>query len=111
VPTPETRRPAKEAGIPVSTIALGTLTGTVTTDRNGSQVIVLVPRPDDARQHRRVDGRPSPDVTDAEKLDPCTTGSQGRRHDLRREVTAGFVAVAAALHPGDRHRCTRTASS
>ena len=49
---------AEQAGIPVYTIALGTLSGTVTINRFGAEAVVPVP-PDrrDARKHRGGDGR------------------------------------------------------
>src|SRR3954454_22088797 len=59
-------RLAKEAGIPVYTIALGTLTGTVTIDRNGQEIVVPVP-PDRTTLARIAEstGGSSFDVTDA----------------------------------------------
>ena len=93
-------RLAKEAGIPVYTIALGTLTGTVTINRNGSQVIVPVP-PDRTTLARIAEstGGSSFDVTDAEKLGSVydRLGKIVATTSKPREVTAAFVAVAAAL--------------
>ena len=99
--TPEDgARLAKEAGIPVYTIALGTLTGTVTIDRNGSQVIVPVP-PDRKTLASIAEstGGSAFDVTDAQKLSSVydRLGKIVATTSKPREVTAAFVAVAAAL--------------
>ena len=93
-------RLAKEAGIPVYTIALGTLTGTVTINRNGQEAVVPVP-PDRATLASIAEstGGRSFDVTDAEKLSSVydRLGRIVATTPKPREVTAGFVAVAAAL--------------
>ena len=93
-------RMAKEAGIPVYTIALGTLTGSVTIERNGTQVVVPVP-PDRATLASIAEstGGSSFDVTDAEKLGSVydRLGRIVATTSKPREVTAGFVGVAAAL--------------
>ena len=94
-------RLAKEAGIPVYTIALGTLTGTVTINRDGSEVVVPVP-PDRATlaQHRRVDGRLDRSRSPTRSSSAAVYDRLGRvvaTTSKPREVTAAFVAVAAAL--------------
>ena len=62
-------RLAKQAGIPVYTIALGTLTGTVTINRYGGEVVVPVP-PDRTTLASIAEstGGAAFDVTDAERL-------------------------------------------
>ena len=98
-------RLAKEAGIPVYTIALGTLTGTVTINRNGSEVVVPVP-PDRTTlaQHRRVDGglvvRRHRRGEAQLRLRPAR---QDRRHDV--EAARGHGGVRRASPP----RCSRVA--
>jgi Ca-activated chloride channel homolog len=91
---------AKEAGIPVYTIALGTLTGTVTIDRNGQEIVVPVP-PDRTTLARIAEstGGSSFDVTDAEKLSSVyeRLGRIVATTSKPHEVSAGFVGVAALL--------------
>jgi Ca-activated chloride channel family protein len=91
---------AEVAGVPVYTIALGTLSGTVTINRFGSVSIVPVP-PDRSTLKGIAEetGGSSYEVTDAKRLSSVYSGL-GRtvaRTTKRREVTAAFVAVAAAL--------------
>ena len=91
---------AKEAGIPVYTIALGTLTGTVTIDRNGRRSSSRCPptgrrwRASPSRREARRSTSPT-----RRSSAPSTSGSarSSRRRPKPREVSAGFVGVAALL--------------
>ena len=99
----EGARLAKEAGVPVYTIALGTLSGTVTVNRDGFDVVVPVP-PDRATLARIAEatGGSTFEVTDADRLAAVykRLGRVVARTPKPREVTAAFVAVAAALLAG-----------
>lgn len=96
-------RLAKRAGVPVYTIALGTLSGTVTVTRGGIDVIVPVP-PDRTTLARIAEatGGSTFEATDAERLAAVydRLGRAVARTPKPREVTAAFVAVAAALLAG-----------
>jgi len=99
--TPEDgARRAREAGIPVHTIALGTLAGVVTVDRDGIPVTVPV-APDRATLARIAEttGGRTFEATDAERLRAVyeQLGSVVGRERRPRELTVGFVAVGAAL--------------
>jgi len=93
-------RLAKQAGIPVYTIALGTLTGTVTIVRDGRAAVVPVP-PDRATLAAIAEatGGSTYDVTDAGRLGSVydRLGRIVARTLKPHEVSAAFVAVAAAL--------------
>ncbi len=91
---------ASKAGVPVHTIALGTLDGVVTVNRDGFDVSVPVP-PDRvalARIAEATGGRTF-DVTDAKRLSTVYEhlGSVVGRERRPREVTVAFLAVGAAL--------------
>ena len=93
-------RLAQHAGVPVYTIALGTLAGTVTINRGGNEIIVPVP-PDRATLARIAEttGASTFEATDADGLG-AVYGRLGRvvaQTSGPREVSAAFVAVAAAL--------------
>jgi Ca-activated chloride channel homolog len=96
----EGARLAELAGIPVYTIALGTLSGTVTIDRGGFPVTVAVPpdRPTLASIAEATGGTTFA-VSDAARLDSVYRGlgSVVARTKKPREVTAAFVGAAAAL--------------
>jgi Ca-activated chloride channel family protein len=91
---------AERAGVPVYTIALGTLSGTVTIDRGGELVTVPVP-PDRAALAGIAEstGGTTFAVTDARRLDSVydRLGRVVATSQKPQEVTAAFVAVAAAL--------------
>ena len=91
---------AKNAHVPVYTIALGTLTGTVTIDRGDGVVTVPVP-PDRATlaSIAEATGGSTFAVTDADKLGSVyrRLGGVVAKTSKPREVTAAFVGVAAAL--------------
>jgi len=93
-------RLAKQAHIPVYTIALGTLTGTVTIDRGDGIVTVPVP-PDRATlaSIAETTGGSTFAATDADKLGSVyrRLGGVVAKTSKPREVTAAFVGVAAAL--------------
>ena len=89
--------------MPVYTIALGTLGGTVTVNRGASEIVVPVP-PDRATLARIAEttGGSTFEATDAERLGAVydRLGSVVARTSKPQEVTAAFVAVAAALLAG-----------
>jgi Ca-activated chloride channel homolog len=96
-------RLAKQARIPVYTIALGTLSGTVTIDRMGQ--IVTVPVPPDRGTLAAIaetTGGSTFEATDAGRLGSVyrRLGSVVARTSKPREVTAAFVGAAAALLAG-----------
>ena len=96
-------RLAREAGVPVYTIALGTLGGTVTVNRGGGDIVVPVP-PD--RQTlaaiAEATGGATFEAADAERLAAVydRIGRVVARTSKPREVSAAFVAIAAALLAG-----------
>jgi Ca-activated chloride channel family protein len=91
---------AAQAGIPVYTIALGTLGGTVTISRFGTDSIVPVP-PDRATlaSIAEATGGSTFEVTNAHKLSSVYNhlGRVVATVKKPHEVTASFVGVAAAL--------------
>ena len=91
---------ARQAGIPVHTIALGTLQGTVTINRGGIDIIVPVP-PDRQTLARIAEatGGTTFEATDADRLSAVyeKLGSVVASKEKPREVTAMFVVAAAAL--------------
>lgn len=93
-------RLAREAGVPVHTISLGTLGGVVTVDRDGIPVTVPVP-PDRATLARIAEttGGKTFGVTDAARLSAVyeQLGSVVGRERRPRELTVAFVGVGAAL--------------
>lgn len=96
----EGARKAHDAGVPVYTISLGTLSGTVVVNRGGSEIVVPVPpdRQTLAAIAETTGGR-SYEVADAERLSTVyeRLGSLVGRTRRPREVTVAFVGVAAAL--------------
>lgn len=91
---------ARAAGVPVHTIALGTLAGVVTVNRDGLPVTVPVP-PDRATLARIAEttGGETFEATDAARLRDVyeRLGSVVGRERRPRELTVGFVALGAAL--------------
>lgn len=91
---------ARKAGIPVHTIALGTQQGTVTINRGGVDITVLVP-PDRLTLARIAEatGGTTFEATDADRLASVykELGSIVATKKKPREVTAAFVVAAAAL--------------
>lgn len=93
-------RLAQRAGVPVYTVALGTLSGTVTIVRGGNEITVPVP-PDRATLARIAEttGGKSFEATDAGGLNAAydRLGRVVARTQKPQEVSAVFVAVAAVL--------------
>jgi len=96
----EGARLAQRAGVPVYTIALGTLAGTVTIFRGGQEIVVPVP-PDRETLARIAEstGASTFEATDADGLGAVydRLGRVVARTEKPQEVSAAFVAVAAAL--------------
>ncbi len=102
---------AKEAGIPVYTIALGTPHGTITRGQGfgfglgpgpgsgGQQTIPVPPDPDTLRAIARTTGGTFSEARDAEALQAAYTrlGSSLGREPGRSEITFVFLAVAAGF--------------
>ena len=91
---------ARQAGIPVHTIALGTQQGTVTINRGG--IDILVPVPPDRETLARIaeaTGGTTFEATDADRLSSVykQLGSVVTTKKQPREVTSAFVLAAAAL--------------
>ncbi|MEO5633611.1 VWA domain-containing protein [Gaiella sp.] len=91
---------ARQAGIPVHTIALGTQQGTVTINRGGVDLVVLVP-PDRLTLARIAEatGASTFEATDADRLAAVykQLGRVVATEKKPREVTSAFVLAAASL--------------
>lgn len=91
---------ARQAGIPVHTIALGTEQGTVTINRGGVDLVVLVP-PDRLTLARIAEatGASTFEATDADRLAAVyeQLGRVVATEKKPREVTSAFVLAAASL--------------
>lgn len=95
-------REAREKGIPVFTIALGTDAGTVTQTPPGETLPLTIPVPPDRETLRRVaqiTGGQNFDALDAERLSTVyeSLGSRIGTEEEEREITAGFAAGGAVL--------------
>lgn len=95
-------REARDQGVPVFTVALGTDAGTVTQTPPGEVFPVTIPVPPDRETLRRVaqiTGGQSFEALDAERLDTVyeTLGSRIGTEEEEREITAGFAAGGAVL--------------
>ncbi len=93
---------ARDQGVPVFTVALGTDAGTVTQTPPGEVFPVTIPVPPDRETLRRVaqiTGGQSFEALDAERLDTVyeTLGSRIGTEEEEREITAGFAAGGAVL--------------
>jgi Ca-activated chloride channel homolog len=94
---------AKDAGIPVYTIALGTPTGVVTRDNGffgaGPEMIPVPPDPATLRQIALLTGGKFSEARTAGALDAAYAklGSSLGREPGRTEITFVFVAIAAAF--------------
>jgi len=100
---------AKEAGIPVYTIALGTPNGTITRGQGfgfgfgpgsgGNQRIPVPPDPDTLRAIAETTGGTFSEARDAEALEAAYArlGSSLGREPGKSEITFVFLAVAAGL--------------
>jgi Ca-activated chloride channel family protein len=89
---------AKEAGVPVHTVALGTDSGVIRVERYGEQRVIPVP-PDrvSLASIAEITGGEAFDVRDAERLSDvyARLGSAIGRVEEEREVTAAFVGAGA----------------
>jgi Ca-activated chloride channel homolog len=102
-------RRAKQMGIPVSTVALGTTDGVVMVP--GGQAVQVPPDPETLQEISRITGGTFTETADASRLESVykRLGSKiGVRH-VKREVTAGFagaglVLLVAGLTMGLRRR-------
>lgn len=95
-------REARELGIPVFTVALGTDAGTVTQTRPGEIFPLTIPVPPDRetlRQVAQITGGQSFEALDAQQLSTVyeSLGSRIGTEDEELEVTAGFAAGGAVL--------------
>jgi Ca-activated chloride channel family protein len=84
---------ARDAGVPVYTVALGTATGRITTP--DGQVIAVPPDPDTLREVAQASGGRDFAAEDAGALDEVyeRLGSQIGTREERREISAGFAAA------------------
>ena len=95
-------REARELGIPVFTVALGTDAGTVTQTPPGEIFPLTIPVPPDRetlRQVAQITGGQSFEALDARQLSTVyeSLGSRIGTEDEELEVTAGFAAGGAVL--------------
>jgi Ca-activated chloride channel family protein len=95
-------REARELGVPVFTVALGTDAGTVTQTPPGEIFPLTIPVPPDRetlRQVAQITGGQSFEALDAERLRTVyeSLGSRIGTEEEEREVTAGFAAGGAVL--------------
>ena len=95
-------REARELGIPVFTVALGTDAGTVTQTPPGEIFPLTIPVPPDRetlRQVAQITGGQSFEALDAQQLSTVyeSLGSRIGTEDEELEVTAGFAAGGAVL--------------
>jgi Ca-activated chloride channel family protein len=84
---------ARDAGVPVYTVALGTATGRITTP--DGQVIDVPPDPETLREVAQASGGRDFAAEDAGSLDEVyeRLGSQIGTRDEKREISAGFAAA------------------
>ena len=89
---------AKKLGIPVSTVALGTDSGTVTAGPFGEQIAVP-PDPETLREISKTTGGTFTRVDDAGQLDSVykKLGSKIGTKKEKRELSAGFSTVGLLL--------------
>ena len=93
----EVAREARDAGVPVHTVSLGTSGGTIT-DHNGN-TLPVPPDPETMAEIARTSGGDSFGVDDGDQLDAVykRLGSQIGTRPEKREITAGFAAGGMAL--------------
>ena len=91
---------AKEAGIPISTVALGTPDGTVELQPGITRAVP--PDPETLKQIADISGGKAFTADDADALDSVyeKMGSQLGTRPEKREVTAGFAGLGAILLAG-----------
>ena len=95
----EVAREAKDAGVPVYTVALGTPGGQV--EANG-QILPVPPDPDALREVATASGGATFAAEDADALDEVyqRLGSQIGTRKEKREISAGFAAAGLLLLGG-----------
>jgi Ca-activated chloride channel homolog len=93
----EVAREARDAGVPIHTVSLGTSGGTIT-DSNGN-TLPVPPDPETMAEIARTSGGDSFGVDDGDQLDAVykRLGSQIGTRPEKREITAGFAAGGMAL--------------
>ena len=93
----EVAREARDAGVPVHTVSLGTSGGTIT-DSSGN-TLPVPPDPETMAVIARASGGDSFGVDDGDQLDAVykRLGSQIGTRPEKREITAGFAAGGMAL--------------
>jgi Ca-activated chloride channel homolog len=93
----EVAREARDARVPIYTVALGTSEGTITSDSGA--VLPVPPDPETMREIAEASGGESFDVDEAEQLNGVyeRLGSQIATKPEQREITAGFAAGGMAL--------------
>jgi Ca-activated chloride channel homolog len=91
---------AKQAGIPISTVALGTPDGTVELQPGITRAVP--PDPETLKQIAEISGGKAFTADDADALDSVyeEMGSQLGTRPEKREATAGFTGLAALLLAG-----------
>ena len=89
-------REAAQAGVPVSTVALGTPDGRI---EAGGQVIPVPPDPEALAEVAQISGGTTFAAEDADALDGVyeRLGSQIGTREERREISAGFAAAGLLL--------------
>ncbi len=92
----EVARAAARAGVPISTVALGTSDGQI---EAGGRVIPVPPDPDALREVAELSGGTTSAAEDADALDAVyeRLGSQIGTREERREISAGFAAAGLLL--------------
>jgi Ca-activated chloride channel family protein len=94
---------AKESGTPISTVTLGTETGTITVPRPrgapGFETRKVPPDPETLQQIAKLSGGRAYDASSASDLSSVykELGSQLGRREERRDLTAGFAGVAGLI--------------
>jgi Ca-activated chloride channel family protein len=88
---------AKQLGIPVSTVALGTAEGTVTVPTG--ELIPVPPDPETLREISRITGGTFTETADASELDQVyeQLGSKVGTRRVQREVSSAFAGIGALL--------------
>jgi Ca-activated chloride channel family protein len=89
-------RAAARAGVPISTVALGTSDGQI---EAGGRVIPVPPDPDALREVAELSGGTASAAEDADALDAVyeRLGSQIGTREEQREISAGFAAAGLLL--------------
>lgn len=99
----EAARTAQKVKVPISTVTLGTATGTIKVPRPrgapGFETRKVPPDPETLREMARISGGRAYDATTSADLSAVyrELGSQLGRRKVRHDMTAGFAGVAALL--------------